>query len=110
MLSQYVGYLGCNLGTWEKNKYDETEEKNLNGQIQWYLVHQHEVMGHGYQFLAEIDLSKVPTMRNKTKKRRIKKLDIIRAVCERERETTGRRQNLITQYVWPPRREEDLEL
>ena len=64
-------------------------------------------MRHGSQFLAEIDLSKLPTIRNKTKKRSMKKLDIVRVVCERKRETKGRRQNLITQHFRPPRREED---
>ena len=67
-------------------------------------------MRHEDQFLAGIYISKLPTTRNKTKKHWIKNLDIFHVVCERERETKERGQNLIPQYFRPPRREEDFDV
>ena len=50
----------------------------MNGRIQWYIAHRHEVLRHNDQFLTQIDVSQLPIIWTETKKRWIKYLYIVR--------------------------------
>ena len=53
----------------QENFYSQEENNELGRQIRWYVEHRAEVLKHGDQFLANIDLSRLPWMRRKRKQK-----------------------------------------
>lgn len=82
----------------QENYYEQQEDSRLNSTIRWYVEHRHEVLKHGDQFLARIDLTRLQYMRKTTKKRWIKHVEMARRIWEAERKQRTRNQTVLTSF------------
>ena len=80
---------------------DEREAETLNNRIRWFIQHQYTVLSYGDRFLTGTDVSMLPTMRLATKKRWLRKLEIVCELYEREQKQTGGGQKRTTHYFRP---------
>ena len=80
------------------NASDVVDNERLAARIVWYVEHRYKLLAHYYQFLAEIDLTRLSRTRREMKRIWIHHLDIAKLAWEVEREQKNKYQQVLMRF------------
>lgn len=90
-----------------KNEYDAVKGAELSAEILWYIRHRNDVLAYPDRFMAEIEISRLPRMHTKTKKKLLFHLSRLKDAYDREWKLVARGQQVMEQFF--PRRDPSSE-
>jgi Trp operon repressor len=89
----------CDILHKSRNEYGLVEDERLRAGMIWFVKHKREALSYHDRYLANIDISSLPRMRTKTKKKWLHHLNIAKDAYALEGKQAARGQRTLDQFL-----------